>query len=220
MDTAAYVTALLDAAAAVPFDVPAALADRLAEHQALVDKWAQRINLTTVTEPKEAAVKHGLDCLLFTALIPEGDTGLTVDVGSGGGFPGLILALARPELPLVLLEPIRKRGSFLRTAAAHLRLDNVRVVEGKLEARPVAGIPWPVPRIVSRATIPPLELVSVAAPHLAPGGQLVLTAGAGAPDLAELTAAGAVAGLKHVSRLTFQLSGGITRVLDRLDKAG
>ncbi|MCB9645404.1 MAG: class I SAM-dependent methyltransferase [Deltaproteobacteria bacterium] len=87
MDTAAYVTALLDAAAAVPFDVPAALADRLAEHQALVDKWAQRINLTTVTEPKEAAVKHGLDCLLFTALIPEGDTGLTVDVGSGGGFP-------------------------------------------------------------------------------------------------------------------------------------
>jgi 16S rRNA (guanine527-N7)-methyltransferase len=218
MDVAAYVTALLDAAGQLPFPVSPALAHRLAEHQALVEKWAQRINLTTVTDPQEAAVKHGLDCLLFGALIPDGDTGVTVDVGSGGGFPGLVLALARPELPLILLEPIRKRTSFLRTAAAQLGLDNVQVVDGRLEAQPDGKRFWPVPRIVSRATIPPLELVAPAAAHLAPGGQLVLTAGAGAPEVSALAEAGRAVGLVHVERRSFALPGGLTRILDRLEK--
>lgn len=217
MDTARYVRTLLDAAAAISVPCDAALAERLAAHQALVDKWAKRINLTTVTEPEAAAIRHGLDCLLFTTVLPEAAATETLDVGSGGGFPGLVLALAQLRRPMILLEPIRKRASFLRAAAAELGLDAVRVVEGRLEAgRPARGVAWPVPTIVSRATIPPLELVPLAAEVLAPGGALVLTAGAGAPPQAVLEAAGAAAGLAWAERRTFELPGGLTRILDVL----
>lgn len=223
MDVAAYVSALEAAAAQTGIPLMEGLAPRLAAHQALVDKWARRINLTTVTDPRAAAVKHGLDCLLFTRFVPEGDETPTVDVGSGGGYPGLVLALARPSTPLFLLEPIRKRCSFLRTAAAELGLSNVRVIEGRLAPAeagpPAARIPWPVGRIVSRATIPPLDLVPLAAPFLAPGGALLVTGGQGAPEVEALRAV-APAGLRHVERHAFTLPGAITRVLDRFENVG
>ncbi len=216
MDSARYIQALLAAAEEVNLPCDEGLAQRLAVHQELVGKWAKRINLTTVTEPAEAAVKHGLDCLLFASVLPDDSDETTVDIGSGGGFPGLIIALAQPVRQMVLLEPIRKRASFLRTAAAALGLKNVRVVEGRLEAdRPARGIEWPVPCIVSRATIPPLQLVPLAAPYLQPGGALVLTAGGGAPSVPDLLAAAEGTGLRHSERSSFSLPGGMTRVLDR-----
>lgn len=219
MDSALYVETLLAAAEGLGVPCTPELAQKMAEHQALVDKWAKRINLTTVTEASAAAVKHGLDCLLFTTVLTEQPPGLTVDIGSGGGFPGLILALAQPERPMVLLEPIRKRTSFLRAAAAQLKLAQLRVVEGRLEAgQPARGIPWPVPRIVSRATIPPLELVPLAAPYLQAGGELVLTGGSGAPSETALAEAAARAGLRPVQRRVFELPGQQTRILDRLVK--
>ncbi len=209
----AYRDALLAGAEAMGLEVSDAVADGLARHHALVEKWAKKINLTTVTDPVRAASIHGLDSLLFAELV-EDDGGVTIDVGSGGGFPGVALALARPSLALTLLEPIRKRTSFLRTVLAELALSKVRVVEGKLEAAPTPGrIAWPVDRIVSRATIPPVELAERAAKHLRPGGALVLSGGAGAPSVAELEASGLV----HVERRTFALPGGEGRVLDRLE---
>jgi len=217
VDTQRYIDTLLEAAEAMDVACTPELAARMAEHQALVDKWAKRINLTTVTEASAAAVKHGLDCLLFTTVLTEPEPGLTVDIGSGGGFPGLILALAQPQRPMVLLEPIRKRTSFLRAAAAQLKLDKLRVVEGRLEAdAPARGIAWPVSRIVSRATIPPLDLVPLSAPYLAAGGELVLTSGAGAPSVPALQEAAAGTGLSHTERREFTLPGQATRILDRL----
>lgn len=202
------------------------LADAMARHFDLVAKWAERINLTTVTEPRLAASRHGLDCLLFTTMIPLSASWKTVDVGSGAGFPGIILALARPSLELTLLEPIRKRTSFLRVALAELQLDRVRVVEGKLEPSghgpqslpPRAAPLWPADLIISRATIPPLELVPLAAPRLSSGGQLILTSGSGAPPAAELARVAASAGLVPVERREFRLEGDETRILDRLQR--
>lgn len=220
MDQHKYVRTLLDASAAIELPCDEALARRVAAHHALVDKWARRINLTTVLDPEAAAIRHGLDCLLFSTLLPAEAPVPTLDVGSGGGFPGLVLAIAQPERPMILLEPIRKRASFLRTAAAQLGLRRVRVVEGRLEAgRPARGIEWPVPAVVSRATIPPLELVPLLGEYLAPGGQAVLTAGQGAPELTALVAAAEAAGLSHDARHTFTLPGGLTRILDRLRAA-
>lgn len=216
MDSGRYIKALLEAAEEMKLPCDEVLAQRLAAHQVLVDKWAQRINLTTVTEPAEAAVKHGLDCLLFASVLSDDSDETTVDIGSGGGFPGIIIAVAQPARRMVLLEPIRKRASFLRTAAASLGLKNVRVVEGRLEAgQPAKGIEWPVPCIVSRATIPPLQLVPLAAPFLQPGGALVLTAGGGAPSVPDLEAVAQGTGLTHTSRASFSLPGGMSRVLDR-----
>lgn len=221
-----YRDALLAGASRLGLEVSDSLAESMERHFDLVVKWAERINLTTVTEPRLAASRHGLDCLLFTTMIPLNASWKTVDVGSGAGFPGIILALARPSLELTLLEPIRKRTSFLRVALAELRLDRVRVVEGKLEPSgpspsteaPRSAPLWPSELIISRATIPPLELIPLAAPRLAPGGQLILTSGSGAPPPSELTRVAASAGLVPVERREFRLDGDETRILDRLQR--
>ena len=221
-----YRDTLLAGAARLGLEVPDSLAEAMERHFELVAKWAERINLTTVTEPRLAASRHGLDCLLFTTMIPLNASWKTVDVGSGAGFPGIILALARPSLELTLLEPIRKRTSFLRVALAELHLDRVRVVEGKLDPSghaPSTPAPrsapfWPSELIISRATIPPLELVPLAAPRLASGGQLILTSGSGAPPPGELARVAATAGLVPVERREFRLDGDETRILDRLQR--
>ncbi|MBK6685165.1 MAG: 16S rRNA (guanine(527)-N(7))-methyltransferase RsmG [Deltaproteobacteria bacterium] len=221
-----YRDTLLAGAARLGLEVSDSLADGMERHFALVAKWAERINLTTVTEPRLAASRHGLDCLLFTAMIPLSASWNTVDVGSGAGFPGIVLALARPTLELTLLEPIRKRTSFLRVALAELHLDRVRVVEGKLDPpglKPPVTAPrstpvWPADLIISRATIPPLELIPLAAPRLSPGGQLILTSGSGAPPPSELARAAEVAGLVPVERREFRLDADETRILDRLQR--
>ena len=212
-----YLEALLEGAAEIGLSVTPELAARLAQHQALVVRWASKMNLTTVVDPEEAARLHGLDSLLIAELVDPADTSRAVDVGSGAGFPGLVVALARPALRMRLLEPARKRASFLRVALADLRRPDVTVEEGRLDSLPPgARPPWDADLILSRATIPPLELIPTAAPYLAPGGRLVLTSGAGAPPIEAIRAAAAAAGLIHLERVSRRLPRGESRVLDLL----
>lgn len=205
-----FKAALLEGAAAIDLEVSDAVASRLERHFELLSKWAKKMNLTAVTDPMQAAHLHGLDSLLFAELIDPEDASKTVDVGSGAGFPGIPLAVARPALRMVLLEPIRKRASFLRVALADLGLSEVRVVEGRLEEGEGPPGLWPAELIVSRATIAPIELARLAPPRLVDGGRLILTAGAGATPPAELE----IGGLRHVRRLERRLPGGEQRVLD------
>jgi 16S rRNA (guanine527-N7)-methyltransferase len=207
-----FLSALEDGARELGLSISDSLAESLAKHYALLVKWASKMNLTAIKDPVEAAHLHALDSLLFTELIDPEDRARTVDVGSGAGFPGIPLALARPNLEMILLEPIRKRASFLRVALADLGLAKVRVVEGRLEEGALPARLWPADLIVSRATIPPVELARLAPAKLSAGGRLILTSGAGAPDPAQL----ASESLIHVQRLERKLPGGELRVLDLL----
>ncbi len=204
---------IADLALVVPDDAIA----RLGQHYELLVRWARRINLTTVTDPVAAAHRHALDSLLFAVDIPLDARWATVDVGSGGGFPGVVLAVARPELSMTLLEPIRKRTSFLRVVVAELGLARTRVVDGKLQREggpPAAG--FPAELIVSRATVPPLDLIAVAAPALAPGGRLITTGGQGMPTVDAVIAVARASGLHHVGRRAHTLPDGALRWLDEL----
>ena len=97
----------------------------------LVLDWNQRMNLTAIRDPEEAYEKHLLDCLIPLCHVrPEGDV---CDVGSGAGFPGLVLAAALPETRFTLLEPIAKRCTFLNAAKQELGLANVNVVCARAE---------------------------------------------------------------------------------------
>ena len=91
------------------------------------------MNLTAITEPAEAWEKHFLDCaiLLQKVQLPLGAT--CIDVGTGAGFPGMVLALLRPDLQVTLLDSLQKRIGFLEQTAAKLGLANVRCIHARAE---------------------------------------------------------------------------------------
>lgn len=88
----------------------------------------ERMNLTAITEPAEAWSRHALDALsLVPLLAPYGRGASLVDVGSGGGVPGIPVAIARPDLKVTLVEATQKKAAFLTQVAAALGLTNVTV---------------------------------------------------------------------------------------------
>ena len=93
----------------------------------------RHMNLTAITEPAEAWEKHFLDCaiLLQKVQLPLGAT--CIDVGTGAGFPGMVLALLRPDLQVTLLDSLQKRIGFLEQTAAKLGLANVRCIHARAE---------------------------------------------------------------------------------------
>lgn len=99
-------------------------------------KWNKRINLIARnTEGNDVLEKHFLDSLTLLPVIGQygAHSATLLDVGTGAGFPGLVLAAARPDLQVTLVEPRQKRVSFLRHIIRTLRLTNVRVIEDRLE---------------------------------------------------------------------------------------
>lgn len=122
--------------------------DQLRVHFELLLKWNSTHNLTTVTDIDEAIVKHYLDSIIGLQLINP-DTSIT-DVGSGAGFPGIVAAVLYPHLTVQLLEPVRKKASFLESVSALMGLTNVKVEVIKVED--VASL---APLIVSRGTFSP-----------------------------------------------------------------
>jgi 16S rRNA (guanine527-N7)-methyltransferase len=104
---------------------------RLAAHLRLVEKWNRVHNLTAVRETDQMVVLHVLDSL---SLIPHlGAAKTLLDVGSGPGFPGIPVALARPDLTVTLLDSSSKKCTFLEQARTELGLANVRVVCERVE---------------------------------------------------------------------------------------
>jgi 16S rRNA (guanine527-N7)-methyltransferase len=133
-----------------------------------LQRWNARVNLTALKEPRDIVVKHFLDSL---ALLPylEGAASLA-DLGSGAGFPGLALKLARPELSLTLVEARQKKAAFLEYLVACLKLPEVEVAQVHLT--PALARAWG-PRfaaVTSRATFSLARFLELAAPLLLPGG--------------------------------------------------
>jgi len=162
-----------------------ALVDRLVTYVELLQKWNRRTNLTGFNTLDDL-ILHGLvDSLVPLSLLPA--DGPCLDVGSGAGFPGLILAAAQPHRPWTLLEPRRKRASFLNEAARQLSLDHVRVLQQRLEQTDLV-----VPAITSRAVG---NIADEVPRHLESGGVWVLAASQ--DDAVRLRADGGCPGLQR-----------------------
>ena len=137
--------------------------------------------------------RHVLNCAVIAPAFPEGAS--VVDVGSGAGLPGVVLAIARPDLRLVLLEPLLRRASFLEEVVERLGLASVEVRRGRAED--LHGAPG-VDVVTARAVAPMERLVRWCLPLSRPGGSLLAMKGARAeqeldeagPVLHELGAAG------------------------------
>lgn len=110
-------------------------AGRLGLFLALLLDANTKANLTAITDPEDAWRKHILDSITLIPLLAELPAGARVaDVGSGGGVPGIPLAVCQPALRFYLIEATRKKADFLRTAAEALALGNVEVVNQRAEA--------------------------------------------------------------------------------------
>lgn len=96
----------------------------LLDYIALLQKWNKVYNLTAVREPENMLYQHLLDSL---AVLPYVGAGRLLDVGTGGGLPGIVLAIARPELDITLLDSNQKKTTFLRQACIQQGLKNVKV---------------------------------------------------------------------------------------------
>jgi 16S rRNA (guanine527-N7)-methyltransferase len=127
--------------------------------------------------------RHLLNCAVVAELLPE--RGELVDIGSGAGLPGIVLAMLRPSLHVVLLEPLLRRSVFLEECVSTLGLRNVTVVRARAEDKAAARISADV--ATARAVAPLDRLVGWAVPLLRPGGELLAIKGQSAE--AELAAA-------------------------------
>ena len=103
----------------------------LAQYVGLVFRWQRIANLTGAADPETFIREHLADCLSVLPFIGEG---ALADIGSGAGLPGLIVAILRPDIPVTLVEPRGKRARFLEQARIDLRLANVTVQGGRVEA--------------------------------------------------------------------------------------
>ncbi len=116
--------------AALGLTLPDGAEARLLAYLALLDKWNRVYNLTAVRDAERMVSHHLLDSL---AAVPLFQGAAVLDVGSGGGLPGIPLAIARPELQVTLIDSIAKKTAFLLQAKAELGLANLNVVTGRVE---------------------------------------------------------------------------------------
>jgi len=108
-------------------------AEQFMRYLAHLIEWNKTINLTSIIDPKEIIIKHFVDSLaaLVATIFPQ--NGVVLDVGSGGGFPGIPLKIVRSDMRLVLVEPIQKKCSFLNSVIGLLKLQDVSTFDGTIE---------------------------------------------------------------------------------------
>ena len=156
--------------AALGLALPDGAEAELLAYLALLDKWNRVYNLTAVRDAERMVSHHLLDSLAAVPYFQDGcpDPVRVLDVGSGGGLPGIPLAIARPELQVTLIDSIAKKTAFLLQAKAELGLANLEVVTGRVEDfRPETGFDV----ITSRAFSDLREFVSLTRHLLRPGGR-------------------------------------------------
>ena len=139
--------------------------EKLLAYLDLLYKWNRVYSLTALKADDQAVSHHLLDSL---SILPFAPTGNLLDVGSGGGTPGIPLAIACPELAVTLLDSNTKKAAFLRQAAIELGLNNIAVHSGRVEQyHPDTGFA----AITSRAFAELADFVSLSKHLLAPGGR-------------------------------------------------
>jgi len=181
--------------------LPEAAIGRFVRYLALLQEWNDRAGLTAITDEETAQRRHfGESLALLVALrrggiLRPGEATRVADLGPGGGFPGLPMAIADPDLTLVLIESQERRCAFLRAVAEELRLERVSVVHARAEeAGRSPNLRASCDLVVARALAAMPVLVEYALPLLRAGGVLATPKGSrGDEELAE--AAGAIAAL-------------------------
>ena len=183
----------------MPLAVPAAAVEKLLDYLELLAKWNRTYNLTAIRDPLQAVSHHLLDSLAVVPVLSI-HQGPLADVGSGGGLPGIPLAIVEPERPVTLNDASQKKGAFLRQAIIELELRNARVHIGRAQE-------WRPPQrfavVISRGFSSLAKFLACCGHLAAPSG--VLAAMKGAFPAEELAQVPANCDCRDVRRLSVPL---------------
>ena len=159
-------------AARIPLAITGRERDALMQYLALLHRWNSTYNLTAVRDPAQMLTQHVIDCL---AIIPAlrrhaGDTPQrTLDVGSGGGLPGAVLAILNPGWDVTCVDSVGKKAAFIQQAAVELQLRNLHAQHVRVEQMRDRSFQL----ITSRAFASLADFVALTKDQLAPGGTWV-----------------------------------------------
>lgn len=140
----------------------------------MICRWNQRVNLTRITNPREAARLHYAESLFGASFIQGAHT--LLDIGSGAGFPAIPLAVVRPDVQVTALEANHKKSLFLKEVKDELELANLKVATARLEEFDWSGYEWLTSRALDRAE----SVLPLVIERLQPRQKLMLYCG---PDL-------------------------------------
>jgi 16S rRNA (guanine527-N7)-methyltransferase len=191
-------TGLRSGAQALGLALSDAQIQHLLDYAALIQKWNKVYNLTALRDPADMLTHHLLDSL--TAIAPlrrhtQGQPVRVLDVGSGGGLPGVVLAICMPELKVTCVDTVAKKAAFVQQVAVSLKLPNLRGVHARVES-----LTDPYQVICSRAFASLPDFVTWSRPALAEGG--VWMAMKGKHPQGEIDALPADVKVFHVEPLT------------------
>ena len=176
-DRSALSAVLGEGIAAMRLDVSPAQQDKLADYLALMFKWNAVYNLTSLRDPMQMVTHHLLDSL---AAVPAFAGAKNVlDVGSGGGLPGIVLAIVRPDMSVSMIDTVHKKTAFLTQVKAQLGLANVTVYTARVEQLQVSD---KFDVITSRAFADLSDFVNWSSHLLADGGRYIALKGVAPKD--------------------------------------
>lgn len=191
--------ALQSDAAALGWALEPAAAERLAGFRALLAKWNDTYNLTALRDPAQMRTQHLADCLAVVAPLRRHAAGRplrVLDVGSGGGLPGAVLAAVEPRWDVTCVDTVGKKAAFVRQVAAELGLPNLHAEHARVEA--LRAPPFDV--VTSRAFSSLADFVRLTRALLAPRGVWMAMKGKQPAD--EIAALPADVEVFHVEPLT------------------
>ncbi|ALL63565.1 16S rRNA m(7)G-527 methyltransferase [Paraburkholderia caribensis MBA4] len=146
---------------------------KLLDYVALLAKWNAVYNLTAIRDPRQMLIQHILDSLSIVPHLATLGPATLLDVGSGGGLPGIVLAIVFPEWSITVNDIVQKKSAFQSQAKAELGLGNLSVVTGRVEnLRPGTEVPGKFDAIVSRAFAELADFVTLARHLVADDGAI------------------------------------------------
>ncbi|MFA5536150.1 MAG: 16S rRNA (guanine(527)-N(7))-methyltransferase RsmG [Bacillota bacterium] len=147
--------------------------DRYVGYYKLLLDWNQKINLTAIKDPKEIAIKHFLDSQLLTKWLKVGADTALLDLGTGAGFPGLVLKILNPETAITLVDAVQKKVNFINLVAKELSLIQVAAIHSRAEdLGKDLGYREGFTDVTARAVAPLAVLAEYGLPLLKKGGKL------------------------------------------------
>jgi len=178
-DRNALATVLADGIAEMQLDVSPAQQTQLMDYLGLMNKWNAVYNLTSLRDPAQMMTHHLLDSLAAVPAFAQAKN--VLDVGSGGGLPGIVLAIVRPDMQVSMIDTVHKKTAFLTQVKAQLGLSNATVYTARVEQLQVdEDKRFDV--ITSRAFADLSDFVNWSGHLLAPGGRYIALKGVAPAD--------------------------------------